>query len=231
MLNVFDSYGKIAIDPERDADAIAELSDAHRVVLFEMIDAVLDRDNCETRVLEARKSVRTLETAYNEAEMAFSKTTVADQTQAEGKRTPKQRSAQDAKNIAAVKQVAAAQHPDYVSPKPKAPSKLKVARDKAADDLGAARAELFAATGQLRTLEIKGGAAIDAWRKCQTTPTAFEVARQYQKRSQEERAKNVAAGLPAEPVAPVSPNISPLDRELAARGKTKTVRAPTYFQR
>jgi hypothetical protein len=228
MLNVFDSYGKIAIDPERDADAIAELSDAHRVVLFEMIDAVIDRDNCQTRVLEARKSVRELTEAYNASVMAYDKTKLEDQMKADAHRTPKQINNQQAKAIAAIKQVAAAQGPDYVSPKVKAPSKLKVAMDQAADELGKARAELFAATGQLRTLEIKAGAAIDAWRKCGTTPTAYEVAREYQRRSLDERAKNVAAGLPPHPVEPVSPRKSELDKVLGARGKTKTNRTPAY---
>jgi hypothetical protein len=108
------------------------------------------------------------------------------------------------------------------------PVKTKAAMDAANVALTDVRAELLHATAELRTLERKAGLAIDAWRLCQTTPTAEQVQRQYMARSLEERARRVAAGLSAEPVRVVS-NVSELDRVLGARGKVATNKTQRYL--
>jgi hypothetical protein len=228
-LNIFDAYGSVRPNVlETESDAVEALSDDHRQKLITCIKSVMTRDAGQDRILAARKDVREKEAIYNQAVMAFDQTSPSDNLQAEAKRSPKHAYNKDAMRAAAHKAVIAAQQPDYVAVKAAKPSKLKAAMDAANVALIDARAELSRASGELRTLERNAGEAIDAWRKCLTTPSAEQVAREYIAAGDAERVRRVAAGFSAEPKVAVSPNVSELDKVLGARGKTKTNRLPVY---
>lgn len=103
------------------------------------------------------------------------------------------------------------------------PAKTKAAMQTANEALASARAELLHAGADQKKLEAAYGEAVNAWRKCLTTPTTIEVQREYMKRSQEERARQVAAGEVA------VTEKSALDSVLAARGKIATNNPPKYY--
>jgi hypothetical protein len=104
------------------------------------------------------------------------------------------------------------------------PAKTKAAMQAADEALASARAELLHAGADQKKLEAAYGASVNIWRGCLTTPTAEQVQREYMKCSQEERARQVAAG------EVVVAEKSELDKILGARGKTKTNRQPVFYR-
>jgi hypothetical protein len=234
-LNIFDAYGKLRSDLDQEATAIEALPDDVREALFECIAAVKARDACEVRVYEAQHSVRNLEMVFRDA-LEADQGLVADDLAGTGYKAG--RKANSVTHQSALAAVIAANAGRKIAP-PKMDKKeraahdaaeaalaiVRTARDEAETALAEARIVLQKATPELRDLDRVAGEKINAWRLCQTTPSAEEVTRQYLQRSQDERAR-IAAANPAEPNEKCE-----LDKILGARGKSKTNRLPTYHAR
>jgi hypothetical protein len=226
--NIFDGYSRIRdLSSDEDKAIIEALPDNHRAALFACIEHVTAAMDREERIRVARAAVRDTQNAYNAAVNAFDHSTptdlMADTT------SGKARAKSEAARLAAHRQVLAAQKPDYVPAKPVKITKSKAAVNEAALALTEARAELNRATGGLRALQEKAGAATNAWRACLTTQSAESVTREYLARGVRDRAARVAQGLPAHPVPDAPAHEWPLEAVMRARGKTKTMRGPTYF--
>jgi hypothetical protein len=209
-LNIFDAYSRIRdLSSDADVAAIEALPDDHRTKLFECIAAVKASEAGSDRVYAVRADVRTKEAAYNVV------------LEAEQKANPP---STHKSALAAVIAANAGAKPEPV----KVNKKTRAALAEADMALAEARSELTRATGELRTLESKAGEAINAWRKCLTTPSADEVTREFLAASQAERARRVAAGLPPQPTAPVPVHQWEIERVFAARGKVQN-RQPKYL--
>jgi hypothetical protein len=208
-LNIFDAYSHIRdlTDAETVA-AIEALPDDHRKVLFECIEAVTARDACQDQVAVARRSLRGKEAVYHAALDADHKANPAATHQSELLRTI---AANEGRALAPVE----------------VNKEARAALAEADLTLAEARNELTRSSTLLRTLERDAGLAIDAWRKCLTTPSAEQVVRQYIASGQAERQRRVDAGLSAETPKIASKYQSELDKNFANRGKVAN-RLPVY---
>lgn len=225
LLNIFDGYGKIRTDLEKDQATIEALPDDHRATLFACIAAVNASTAGSERVVAARKDVRTKEAAYNEAAVAFERPPapqldpvtnlpINQGPHAEGPCNAAQKTAE---LMAALRAVSAAQHAGYVPAKVKT-NKLKAAMEAAHEALLTARLELQNSTTALRHLERAAGEAIDGWRKCLPVMSRDTLMRDHVARGNAERLARVKRGEPAEPPKIVPEYQSEYDR---VRGASK----------
>jgi hypothetical protein len=211
-LNIFDAYSRIRdLSSDADVAAIEALPDDHRTKLFECIAAVKASEAGSDRAAAALAAVRTKGEVYNAC------------LESEQKSNPP---STHKSALAAVIAANAGLKPEPV----KVNKKTKAALAEADMALAEARSELTRATGELRTLEAKAGEAINAWRKCLTTPTDEEVRREYVNASSAQRARRVAAGLPADAQKEIPTHRWEIERVFAARGKVQN-RQPKYYGR
>jgi hypothetical protein len=210
QISIFDGYGRIRdLSGTADVAVIETLPDDVRDKMFACIAAVKASEAGEARVVAARVAVREKEVVHSAA------------LEAEHKANPAQTHKE---SLAAV---SAAQRPDYKPEPVKINKKTRAALAQADMALAEARSELTRATTEHRVLVATAGEKLNAWRLCLTTPSDFEVRRQYVERSTQDRAARVAAGLSAEPPKIQPAHQSELDKQFAARGKVQN-RMPVY---
>jgi hypothetical protein len=227
---IFDGYTIRDLSSPADVSAIEALSDDHRAKLFECIAACRARDAGSDRVVAARADVRIKEAAHNDAVDAHSGllqsrdsvTGVPDYSPRAGANLNPV--LKNAEHVAALRAVAAAQRPGYVPAKP-VKNKLKTAMDKAAAELADARAELYRATSEARTLETKAGDAINAYRQTLPVFTRDDLMKQHVAAGQAERMARVMRGEHPDAPKVVPQFASELDR-IKGAGKLKAPRPP-----
>jgi hypothetical protein len=231
-LAIFDGPHVRAFSKE-DVEKIEALPDDQRAALFEVVS--MDRANiaASERHVAARTAVREKSDAYNAALNAFNGNVLQVSTdgqplgpQSEAKIDPRANAKREAEARAAV---VAAQRPGYVPAKVKA-NPLKPALDKAETELADARVEFQRATIDFATAEHRYGEAVVAWRALQPTISRNTLMQDHIRKGMEERARRVAAGLPADmPTNAPDPTSSPLQAAMSARGKQKTVNTPRFL--
>jgi hypothetical protein len=227
-ISIFNAYGKIRdLSGKADVAAIEALPDAMRKPLFACIAACMALDAGENRVIEARKTTRIKEAAYDQTVMAYEQPsrTEGDADRAANARhvaTAQAAMTATARRIAEIKAVSAAQHAGYIPPKP-FKNKLKAAMDAASAALTEARTELQRATTELRKLEIKAGEAINAWRGCLPVMTRDTLMRDHIAKGNADRLARVLRGEPADAPKIVPQYQSELDR-IKGAGKIKPPR-------
>jgi hypothetical protein len=103
--------------------------------------------------------------------------------------------------------------------KTKGPSSFKIAKEKADAELASAARELFDATELANRAINLEGTALEAFQKLQKRPSADELLKDAAARSTQQRAANVAKGLPPGGVKVSSAGKSPIDVFASQRGR------------
>jgi hypothetical protein len=212
-LNIFDHYGNVRdLSGKADRAIIERLDPTTQAVLIDTLKHVTAATDREERIRLARDDVKAKQETYNAAHEADKKAN-----------PPATHKSELLRSIAA-------NAGGKVEPI-KIDTEARAVFDKALVALAASEAELNRASEGLTALQRASSAAIDRWRNCLTTPTPEANARDYQARSQKDRAERRAKTGSAEPAKVIPAHQWPLDAELLARGKTKVNRRPTYFGR
>jgi hypothetical protein len=211
-LNIFDNYGAIlkSIDPV----AVEALDEHDQQILEDTLLACRAAENAEKDLADTRRLVHD----------AIKKHDLAAKADAEAN--------PGISHVEAARAVFHANNPLLPKPQPKKPNKVTRAA------LEEAQAELTELQGvalpraemAVKTTSKARGEAIAKWLETQVLVTPLSVAVDYAKRSGEERAARVAAGLPADPVKPEVKYSCELERVMTQREKPKPVRQMTNLK-